>query len=175
MCAWLFGLFTFARIIPVPLDVSDTSYDAIIVLTGGEARIDYGMALLEQKVAPHVFISGVSDGYSLAESKRHKHLSDNVTYGEKARDTFGNAVETLAWLKDRDDKALLIVTANYHMPRTELIFNHYLQAYDLDYVPVVPSQFHHHEWLLHDNSRRLVMSEYHKYLITWLRLLILRQ
>lgn len=149
----------------------EKDYDAIIVLTGGESRIDYGMNLLKGQTAPKLFISGVADGYSVKETS---HItSEHVEYGEKARDTLGNAAETMDWLSGKPYQHILIVTANYHMQRTKLIFEHYLSAYTLGYAPVEPPKFQGKYWLSHENSRRLVMSEYHKYLITWLRFVIL--
>ncbi len=177
-CFWLMGLMLFARHIPVADGVPDGHYDAIIALTGGAARIAYALDLLKADKGDVLFISGVADGFSvddLALIKRAPanseiaRLRPRIFYGEKARDTIGNAQETLGWLKDKPYRSLLIVTANYHIPRTRILFAHYLTGYALNYAPVNPPQFERVEWLRHPNSLRLMMSEYTKVILSWIR------
>jgi uncharacterized SAM-binding protein YcdF (DUF218 family) len=181
-CFWLFGLWQFARLIPAASPPSSGHYDAIIELTGGESRIPYALDLLKEGKAETLFITGVADGFSFKDLAVIKDapegsimaaLRPRIFYGEHARDTIGNAAETLEWLKDKPYRNLLIVTANYHIPRTKLLFSHYLPEYRLKYAAVDPPQFDRLHWLTHTNSLRLMMSEYNKLLLTWVRLGVL--
>jgi uncharacterized SAM-binding protein YcdF (DUF218 family) len=180
-CFWLFGLWQFATLIPPPKDEPKGHYDAIIVLTGGKERIPYALELLRKNKAKTLFISGVADGFSFNDLAVIHHapegsvmaaLRPRIFYGEQARDTIGNAEETLSWLKDKPFDDLLIVTANYHIPRTRLLFSHYLPHYTLTYASVEPPQFHRELWLTDANSLRLMISEYQKMLLTWVRLTV---
>lgn len=174
LTVWLIGVFIYATAIPYPHDIRG-NYDAIIVLTGGQGRIDYGASLVH-KVAPVVFITGVSDDYTYRELKKVDG-NQSIIYGNKALNTIGNAYETREWLDEMKAKGismhnLLIVTANYHMPRTKMIFDHLMTEYTLEYAPVEPDKFQQGRWMSHANSLRLMLSEYHKYLITWISLKI---
>ncbi len=168
---WGAGLWLFVRHVP---DASEPTrqYDAIIALTGGEQRLSHAIDLLLRDTAPVLFISGVADGFRFEDLQGDipASLKPRIHYGEHARSTVGNAEEAAQWLETTSHQRLLIVTANYHMPRVMLLFGHYLSGYQLDYAPVDPPQFHRERWWQHQNSRRLVFSEYHKWLVTWMRL-----
>ena len=177
-CFWLVGLGLFARHIPMAGSVPPGHYDAIIALTGGAGRIAYALDLLKADKADVLFISGVADGFSIDDLALIEHAPQNsdiarlrprIFYGEKARDTIGNATETLAWLQGKPYHNLLVVTANYHIPRTHILFAHYLPDYHVSYAPVNPPQFERVLWLSHPNSLRLMMSEYTKVIVSWLR------
>jgi uncharacterized SAM-binding protein YcdF (DUF218 family) len=182
-CFWLMGLWLFAQHIPVGAAMPMGHYDAIIALTGGGGRISYAVDLLRQNKADTLFISGVADGFSVDDlalierapkDSAIAQLRPRIFYGHRAHDTIGNAKETLEWLKSKPYRSLLIVTANYHIPRTRILFTYYLPDHTLTYVPINPPQFERVAWLSHPNSLRLVVSEYHKIILTWLRYDVLR-
>jgi uncharacterized SAM-binding protein YcdF (DUF218 family) len=176
---WGAGLWLFVRAIPPAIETPAGHYDAIIALTGGKDRIPRALALLQAGKAEVLFISGVPDGFRFQDlasvgdvpgKSAMAALRPRIFYGEHARDTIGNAEETMAWLKGKPYRTLLIVTANYHIPRTRLLFSHYLPGYALDYASVDPPQFNRLKWLSHANSSRLIFSEYHKLVATWIKL-----
>ncbi len=170
---WAGGLIYFVQSIPeAQTNVNANKYDLIVVLTGGKERIPYAMQLLRDGKAEHLFISGVADGFNAGDFERGlpQSLKSRIFYGDTARSTIGNADETAKWLARHKYQKLLIVTANYHIPRTKMLFNHYLASYDKKYVAVIPPDFKLGDWIHHDNSRRLVFSEYNKLLITWVKL-----
>jgi uncharacterized SAM-binding protein YcdF (DUF218 family) len=177
-CFWLLGLWQFARLVPAASPPPEGQYDAIIALTGGTGRIPYALDLLKEGKARALLISGVGDGFSVDDIAAIEHapkdsalarLKPHIFYGEKARDTIGNAQETKAWLSKTPYKRVLIVSANYHIPRVRLVFKHYLPDYSLTFVAIEPPRFHRMEWLTHSNSLRLMLSEYHKLLLSWVR------
>ncbi len=99
--------------------------DAIVVLTGGDNRIQEGLKLMAEGRSRHLFISGV-----------HKDVTKNeilalwtgtpalppccVTLGYKATSTEENAQETREWLAQNHFTDILLVTGNYHMARALL-------------------------------------------------------
>jgi uncharacterized SAM-binding protein YcdF (DUF218 family) len=177
-CFWLLGLWQFARLVPPASPPPKGQYDVIVALTGGTGRIPYALDLLKAGRAEALFITGVGDGFSvddIAAIERAPRGSDlarlkpRIFYGEKARDTIGNAQETKAWLATHPYKRVLVVSANYHIPRVQLIFQHYLPDYTLTFVPIEPPRFNRVHWLTHSNSLRLMLSEYQKLLLSWVR------
>jgi uncharacterized SAM-binding protein YcdF (DUF218 family) len=97
--------------------------DAIVVLTGGYQRIDLGVQLLADGAGQRLLISGVNP----ATSGNHIRLLTRSTtglfeccvdIGHDALDTAGNASETARWIKAHHYKSIILVTNNYHMPRS---------------------------------------------------------
>jgi len=97
--------------------------DAIVVLTGGYQRIDLGVQLLASGAGRRLLISGVNP----ATSGNHIRLLTKssaglfeccVDIGHDALDTAGNASETARWIRAHHYKTVILVTNNYHMPRS---------------------------------------------------------
>jgi uncharacterized SAM-binding protein YcdF (DUF218 family) len=97
--------------------------DAIVVLTGGYQRIDLGVQLLANGVGHRLLISGVNP----ATTGKHIRLLTRgsaglfdccVDIGHDAMDTAGNASETARWIRSHHYQRIILVTNNYHMPRS---------------------------------------------------------
>jgi uncharacterized SAM-binding protein YcdF (DUF218 family) len=97
--------------------------DAIVVLTGGYQRVDLGVQLLESGAGQRLLISGVNP----ATTSNHLRLLTKsstglfeccVDLGHDALDTAGNATETARWIKAHHFRTVILVTNNYHMPRS---------------------------------------------------------
>lgn len=115
--------------------------DAVIVLTGGSGRrIAAGVGLLETGAAPKMLISGVHPDVTLEEIRT---LADGppalysccIELGHMAETTLGNASETARWAKDRSYSKLIIVTSNYHMPRSLILLRRAMPELDLIAYP----------------------------------------
>lgn len=97
--------------------------DAIVVLTGGYQRIDLGVQLLQNGVGERLLISGVNPATTGNHIRRLTRSSTDlfeccVDIGHDALDTVGNAHETARWIKAHHYKTVILVTNNYHMPRS---------------------------------------------------------
>jgi uncharacterized SAM-binding protein YcdF (DUF218 family) len=141
--------------------------DAIVVLTGTSQRIDQAISLLENSTGRRLLISGVHPGTSalrLREMTRApKSLFDCcIDIGYSAIDTIGNAVETAAWVKQHGYSDLLIVTNNYHMPRS-LLELHRIDP-NTHYIgyPVVNSDLKASDWMAKPDVVRAMLFEYVK-------------
>ncbi len=148
--------------------------DAIVVLTGASQRIAKAVALLDTGAGQRLLISGVNP---VTTSRQISHLVDApgdlfdccVDIGYQALDTIGNAHETAAWIRKMGYRRVLLVTHNYHMPRSLLE----LRRVDPDTVyipyPVVASDLKRRVWLIEPTVLRAMMLEYVKYSLAWLR------
>lgn len=178
-CLWLGGLFWFIAQIPEQLSADDTPTDAIVALTGGSNRLEYALQLLTQGKGRKLFISGVHDTTSADSLLRHAPagiraqlatLPDgSIILGHEAENTIGNAEETSRWLAKEGYRSIRLVTANYHMPRSLEEFTQTLPGVTIVPEPVVPDDFQLNSWWLHNESRTLVLLEYHKFLASKLR------
>lgn len=102
---------------------ADPKADAIVVLTGGYQRVDLGVRLLQSGAGKRLLISGVNPATSGNHLRLLTRSTTNlfeccVDIGHDALDTAGNATETARWIKAHHFKTVLLVTNNYHMPRS---------------------------------------------------------
>lgn len=147
--------------------------DGIVVLTGGPARLQEGLNLLQNGLAKRMLVSGVNpnvDKAALAEvAGRTALLNCCVDLGFTARNTEENAEEIAAWAHQRGYRSLRVVTAAYHMPRSLLELRRV--APRIGYVPhpVFPEQVRLHDWWRWPGTAELLVVEFHKYLAALLR------
>jgi uncharacterized SAM-binding protein YcdF (DUF218 family) len=177
LAAWFGGFLWFVDVAQQSRIEDGPPVDAIVVLTGGSLRLDAGLALLTAKKAPKLFVSGVYDGISVQQLLRLSRNTPDaldccVTLGYAATDTHGNAAETAAWIRSQGYTSLLLVTANYHMPRSLLEFQHALPTLEITTHPVSPPHVPLGQWWLNPGTGLLLFGEYNKYLLAHIRLFV---
>ena len=165
---WLGGFGWFLR--AVQEDSADNSAtDAIVVLTGGAERVETGFRLLEEGLAPRLFISGVHPDARLADLARGAgmdpaKLAGRVELGHAAASTRGNAVEIAAWAKPRDITTIRLVTAGYHMPRARSELRRTMPELRVMPYPVTPPRLRDEGAFWRWRNWGLLLSEYCKFL-----------
>ena len=155
------------------------SADGIIVLTGGDYRIGEGARLLREGRAGRMLISGVNAKTSRDDLIKLSGLANQtfdccVELGYAAQDTLGNAEEARTWVQARGLTRLIIVTSNYHMPRSLAELAIALPEAQLVPASVVPLKFRNGAWWVHGGATRILLSEYVKFLPVALRLSVMR-
>lgn len=143
--------------------------DAIVVLTGGYQRIDAAVQLLADGAGKRLLISGVNP----ATSGNHIRLLTRSTtdlfaccvdIGHDALDTTGNAAETARWIRAHDFHKVILVTNNYHMPRSLAELRRIDSV--TDFVPyAVSTPLGPADILQNPMALRTVASEYVKFLL----------
>lgn len=122
---WALGLLAFAdkthKMTPA---AEPPRADAIVALTGAsDERLKAAIHLLRKGKGQRLLITGVdekvtrSDLRAVLGGPKHLYVCC-VDLGFKAKTTIGNAAETAVWAKDRQISSLIVVTADYHMPRS---------------------------------------------------------
>ncbi|MDR1366265.1 MAG: YdcF family protein [Holosporales bacterium] len=135
VCLWALGFFVFLLNVPTKqpdlqalLAKRTEPIDAIVVLTGGRSRTKCAIDLLEKQYASNLFVSGVNKCVSLQDLSVHMHDRDfsycKTSLGYKAQDTVGNAHEIKQFLQERGFKSLILVTSDYHMLRSLILFRY---------------------------------------------------
>ena len=169
---WFGGFVAFAYRINHYIADKKTHTEAVIALTGGRYRIAEAVNLLNQGKADKLFISGVSKNSSLDEIKKRQNLEieneNNVSLGHQAKDTFGNAKETIAWLKKNKINSIRLVTSNYHLERSLIEFR--AQAPKLEIIghPVYSDKVKK-KWWKSWHTFSLIFAEYNKFLCVYIR------
>lgn len=168
--AWGAGFLWFVAALPDRVEDAGRKTDAIVVLTGGSARVATGVALLEAGLGERLFVSGVHKGVDVAEimrlakSEPGSRLASAIVLGYSADDTVGNAAETAAWITGERLASLRLVTGAYHMPRSLLEFRHALPDTAIVPHPVFPDTVKSREWWRWPGTAALLATEYSKYL-----------
>lgn len=142
--------------------------DGIVVLTGGEARLDKAVMLLEHGVGKRLLISGVDMATTKETLGRLSHggarFNCCADIGYIAEDTHGNAAEAAQWARDNGFKTLVIVTARYHMPRALSEFHAAMPEGRFIAEPVEQDGIALKDWWQHPRTAMLLHREYVKYL-----------
>ena len=146
--------------------------DGLVVATGGQLRIQKGIELLAGGKADRMLISGVGKGITkellkenLAISNRQARFFDCcVEIESTATDTNGNAQATFEWMQKHALDDILLVSANYHLPRAELIFKQYLPENSVYFQAVNPPDLKLSAWYSNWQTTRLLLKEYLKYI-----------
>ncbi|MEO5324799.1 YdcF family protein [Mesorhizobium sp. CC13] len=147
--------------------------DAIIVLTGGQSRLDAAMDLLKADKGERLLISGVHPSATRRQLQlatgSDKALFNRVDIDRAALDTIGNAVESAKWVQSHAYQRVILVTNNYHMPRSLLELGRLLPRATLDPYPVVNTRLDKGNWLAKPEALRVLFIEYNKYLLALAR------
>ena len=169
---WLGGFIYFAqRINKYEID-NDTYTDAVIALTGGRHRIAEAVKILNQGKAKHLFISGVGRKISWEDIKNAQNLKikndADVTIGYKAKNTIGNAQETIDWVHKNKIDSIRLVTSNYHVERSLVEFG--VKDKKLRIIPhPVFSEKVCKKWWRNWHTFLLIFEEYNKFLYVYFR------
>lgn len=159
-----------------PLPKVPAGVDVIVVLSGGSGRLDEGLRLLREGRAPLLYLVGFQ---SKAVSTR---LTGEPAVAALARDgqvlveprsgsTLEDAELTRALVAKRGARAILLITSVYHLRRAEITFRTILPPDVSLYLhPVRSAAFRGDGWQEDEPSRRLVVSEFLKYLFYRVRL-----
>jgi uncharacterized SAM-binding protein YcdF (DUF218 family) len=178
---WSAGLLAFAARVDrsTPADEPEAA-DGIVALTGGatDLRIAAAVQLLEEGKARRLLISGVSRQVTRSELQTitgaAKPLYDCcVDLGFTAANTLGNARETAEWARAKGYRRLVLVTADYHMPRARLELKAAMPEADIALYPVATPALQADRWWRTWTGAERMILEYCKYLAVLTREAIL--
>jgi uncharacterized SAM-binding protein YcdF (DUF218 family) len=144
--------------------------DAIVALTGGDARLDAAVALFEHGTGKRLLITGVNKASTKEEIKRISSGGPRfdccADLGYDAEDTYGNAEEAASWTARHHYKSLIVVTAAYHMPRSLRFFHSLMPGVRLVPYPVEPDGVDMATWW-RPGTLHLLHNEYLKYMASF--------
>jgi uncharacterized SAM-binding protein YcdF (DUF218 family) len=164
------GFLWFAAALPDRVEMPEEHTQAIVVLTGGGARVGEGLRLLAEGKGDYLLITGVYRDVTLPEILALKpdlpaELAERIELGYAADDTHGNAVEAATFMTRRELGSLRLVTAAYHMPRSLLEFRRTLPDAVIVAHPVFPEGLDQRRWWSDGATAEVLVGEYLKYLL----------
>ncbi len=164
---WLGGYFWYINELSLKKTDGTQKTDAIVVLTGGQNRLDVAIDLLEQGYAQKLYISGVDEKVTREELLGLLGSSPDleeccIESGNQAADTVGNAIETMQWVEQNHIESLRIVTSLEHMPRAMVEFKRFMPELSITEHPVG-------RWRPENINYFNLSQEYSKYIVSLLR------
>jgi uncharacterized SAM-binding protein YcdF (DUF218 family) len=162
------GFLYFVENLPKSEKQAPPHADGIVALTGGHARLDAAVGLLENGAARRLLITGVFETTTKEELARRVHggprfeCCTDVDY--VAEDTHDNAEDAADWARAHGFHSLIVVTARYHMPRALAEFSSAMPGIRLLPYPVEPAGASMEGWWARPGTLKLLHGEYAKYL-----------
>ena len=123
-----------------------------------------------------ILVSGTGKGFTKLTLKRNLNYDFNfklidccIELDSISKNTFSNAIETQKWAKKNNVEEFILITSNYHMPRSILEFNNIMPNLKILPYPIKPEQHKVNEWLKSFETFSLVFIEYCKYIVSNIR------
>ena len=148
--------------------------DGIVVLTGGSYRVAEAYALLNAGYGKRLLISGVYENTSRKDLMRlfpeyRDMIECCVDLDYQAENTAGNARETMEWVRQNNFNSVIVVTSNYHMPRSLAEIRSTLKGNRIIAYPIISPNIDTRNWWQKKQWIRLLSWEYLKYMYVVLR------
>lgn len=175
LVAFLIGFVAFSeKVTSMQSPVLGEPADAIVVLTGGQSRIQAALDLLKDKQGKRLLISGVHPSTTEKSLQRATQTEQSlfeccVDLDRSALNTIGNATESERWIRANNYHRVIVVTNNYHIPRSILEMSYRMQDVEFVPYPVVNGEKRAHSWVAESDTLRVLFIEYVKYLGAVLR------
>ncbi|QGZ96050.1 YdcF family protein [Terricaulis silvestris] len=169
--AFIVGFWNFANDVRQDVVEEPPPAEAIVALTGGSLeRLSTGVRLLEQHKGQRLLISGVNRIVTDAELFEVLELDGElaeccVDLGRSADDTLGNAAETAAWAREHNYTRLILVTDDYHMPRSRAELTLAMPEVEIYPYPVQTRWTDPDLWRSDIGAASRIGAEYVKYLV----------
>ena len=168
---WGAGLFAFVdRVQHAPPAAEPTPADGIVALTGAsDQRIEAATALLEEGLGQRLLVSGVNPRVRRPQVRALTGAQQAIydcciDLGFAAENTLGNARETADWARTKGYRRLILVTADYHMPRAMLELHSSMPEAIVQPYPVAHAPLDAQRWWMTTGGARRMTIEYCKYL-----------
>jgi uncharacterized SAM-binding protein YcdF (DUF218 family) len=168
---WTAGLLEFAdRVARLTPADEPANADGIVALTGGsDLRLEAATTLLESGKGRRLLVSGVNRAATRGDlwgvTGAAKPLFDCcVDLGFTAADTLGNARESAQWARAMGYRTLILVTADYHMPRALIELRSAMPEARITPYPVATPTLDARRWGDTSQGARRMVLEYSKYL-----------
>lgn len=148
--------------------------DGIVVFTGGFARLEPAVAFLKNKSGARLLISGVNRSTGDKLLQNVLDIDEDlyqccVDIDQDAMDTIGNALGTAHWVQAKGYDRIIIVTNDYHMPRSLTELRRAMPDVELLPYAVRNDVSKEHTTMETLNGYRVLVSEYAKYVATRIR------
>ncbi len=142
--------------------------DVIIVLSGGNGRLEQGVRLYKEGYAPKIILSGDWHHYLEQRAISLGVPSSDLLDDENATTTFGNAYYSAEIMRTNGFKSAIIVTSAYHTRRSSIIFEHFFQDWRTIICASIDDTSTSSSWWDNRQARSFIIREYVKLISLYL-------
>ncbi|MEK4352843.1 YdcF family protein [Paenibacillus sp. FSL R5-0475] len=162
----IIGLFSAGSFLV--LSESPKQADVIIVLSGGQGRVEQAAELYKAGYAPYIILSNAKESTSksgdMVQTALKLGIPKDLIYTEKAAEsTYQNAEFTLPIMQEHDFKSAIVVSSDFHMRRVNFLFDRVYKKSKIELTYVgSPSVYNAERWWSDRKSRETTFNEYVK-------------
>ena len=183
---FLIELFHFKEKIITAENYPNPENTNIVILTGGTNRIKDGFDIINKfdeksKYTIKILVSGTGKGFTKLSIKNMlspdfdlKLIKCCVELDAISQNTYSNAKQTLKWSTKNNIKEFILITSNYHMPRSILEFKNKMPNIRILTYPIKPRKHEINNWLNSFETFSLIFYEFCKFIISNIRINILK-
>jgi uncharacterized SAM-binding protein YcdF (DUF218 family) len=183
---FLIELFHFKEKIIAAENYPNPKNTNIVILTGGTNRIKDGFDIINKfdeksKYTIKILVSGTGKGFTklslqnkLSPDFDLKLIKCCVELDAISQNTYSNAKQTLKWSIRNNIKEFILITSNYHMPRSILEFKNKMPNMRILTYPIKPRKHEINNWLNSFETFSLIFYEFCKFIISNIRINILK-
>ncbi|WP_174734421.1 YdcF family protein [Mesobacillus harenae] len=151
--------------------------DVIVVLSGEEDRLQKGAELYNNGYGDFLLLTNSTVKFSSTDEALALGIPrSRILEEEKATSTYTNAIYAKELIEQNNYRSAIIVSSDFHMRRTKLIFTRIFKDSDFQllYVSSDTPWFNKDQWWGDKHSRRIVINEwirivgYQLYLYKWI-------
>ncbi len=147
-------------------DEGNINIQGIAVLTGGKGRIAEGIKIFREHPESYLIISGVDKSVETEEIIPLDFLKNPRVFIDKnSETTLDNAKEIIAWSYKNKIQDILIVTSDYHMPRSLLVLFKKGKGLNFYANPITSSIYFKKNLFRDSKLLQFLLVEYFKYLL----------
>lgn len=141
-----------------------TSANVIIMVAGDEGRMEKAVELYHKGYAEYILITPVSEKYywqSVEFALTLGVLENSIIKEHEAVSTYTNATRTFEIMEAYNFKSALVVTSDYHLKRTKMIYDRMNDNdFKLDFIAALsPNE---KKWYEREDAKSLWFREYYK-------------
>lgn len=142
--------------------------DAIIVLSGGQGRVEKAAELYKAGYAPYIILSNAKESASssgdMLQTVLNLGIPPDVIYTENAAEsTYQNADFTLPIMKEHAFQSAIVVSSEFHMRRVKLLFDRVYKKSEIELTYLGSlSGYNSKRWWSDRKSRETTFNEYVK-------------
>ncbi|AIQ37487.1 hypothetical protein R50345_24365 [Paenibacillus sp. FSL R5-0345] len=168
MCLLLLIIGLFSAGSFLVLSESPKQADVIIVLSGGQGRVEQAAELYKAGYAPYIILSNAKESTSssgdMLRTALNLGIPQGVIYTEnEAESTYQNAEFTLPKMKEYDFQSAIVVSSEFHMRRVKFLFGRVYKKSDIELTYVSSaSGYNAKRWWSDRKSRETTFNEYVK-------------
>ncbi|WP_179090022.1 YdcF family protein [Paenibacillus odorifer] len=150
------------------LTESPKQSDVIIVLSGGQGRVEKAAELYKAGYAPYIILSNAKESTSksgdMVQNALALGIPQNVIYTENAaKSTHQNAEHTLPIMKEYGFKSAIVISSDFHMRRVKFLFGRMYKKSEIELTYVgSASGYNAKRWWSDRKSRETTFNEYVK-------------